>query len=299
MNMLGSKIDVLKLLLKRINHSKSAANIMSVHFLIAGIFLFSSNGCVMTKTQGDQLTYRVQHIEDEVAKLSRVRHDLEILVVGQIKELIDRTAKLERQLASFRESLSQGSFKNTQLVAEIQSLRNELEFSEHRYRDLLKDQENLAKNQIALQAAQNRIAIPPLKEEHFALAKKYYLSGKFDEAVFLFNHFIRDYPNESDLVGQSQYLLGELYRKQAETEKSIKEKENFYKKSIVSYQKIIEMYKDSVLRQEALFKMGLVLKDMGNKEGALAAFKELLNRHKNSKRANEARKEVVNLEKKR
>lgn len=294
--MLGNKIDELNSPWKATNKTVVPGIFVApVYSLIAGAFLCMS-GCFVTKAQGDRLHMQVQNLEDEVAKLQRVRHDMEVLLVGQVKDLIDRMARIERGLSSLRESLTEGSSKSTELVAEIQILRQELDQAKEQYKSLEVNQHSLAKNQQALKEVTNKIRIPPLKEDHFALAKKLYLGGQFDEATFLFEQLVKSYPDEKDLASQSYYLLGEIYRKLGDAEKSKDDAENYYKKSIVSYQKITEMYKDAILREEALFKMGSVLKQMGNTEGAKAALQELLTNHQKSKRAAEAKALLVELE---
>lgn len=259
--------------------------------------LLVGSGCFMTKSQGDKLTNQVRLIEDEIAKLQRVRHDMEILLVGQVRDLVDRIARLENHVKNFRESLSDGSSRNNELLAELQNLREELEQSQHRFRNLEQDQLSLAKNQVALKEAQNKIRIPPLKEDHFALAKKYYAGNKFDEATLLFDAFVKEYPEEKE-VGECYFTLGEINRKLAESNKSETDADILHKRAVVSYQKIIELHKDSPLREEALYKMGSILKTMGNKEGAQAAFKELLATHQNGKRVKDAKKQLADMGKK-
>lgn len=266
-----------------------------VHLAVAGVFLFLGSGCVMTKAQGDKLAHRMNYLEDEVAKLQRVRHDMEVLMVGQVKNLIDRLASLESQVMAFRESISEGSSRNNELLAELQNLRNELEQAQARYKNLEQDQQSLARNQNALKEAQNKIRIPPLKEDHFALAKKYFTANKFDEAAVLFEHFVNDYPNDKDLSYQSRYYLGESNFKLAESKETTEEKEKLYKKSVVAYQKVVEANNDNAMRIESLFKLGLALKALGNTDGSLAAFKEILSKHKKSKRAAEAKTFIAEL----
>ncbi len=293
--MAGSKTDVLNLFWVKTNAIRACVKkIAPLVFFTGGALL--TPGCVMTKAQGDRLSSQVREIEDEMAKLQRVRHDMEVLLLGQVRDIVDRIARLESQLLALRESLTEGSSRNTDLVAELQNLRDELEQAQHLYRSLEQGQQSLARNQNALQEAQNKIRVPPLKEDHFALAKKLYLAGKFDEAVFLFDQFLNTYPKEKDLGAQSSYLLGEIYRKLGDGEKSQTEAENLYKRSVVSYQKIVEAYEGSTLREEALYKIGLVLKSLGNKDGAKAAFNELLSKHANGKRVKEAKKQIADLD---
>lgn len=292
----GSKIDALNL---RWNITKQVTTFLvakaPVYVIIAGVFVVMS-GCVMTRAQGEHLQSQMRNLEDEVAKLQRVRHDMEVLLVGQVKDLIDRMARFDRQLASLRDSLTEDATKNTGLVAEIQGLRSELELAQQNYKQLEQSQQALAKSQHSAKETHKKIPIPPVKEDHFAAAKKYYLGGQHDEAIYLFDQLIATYPDEKELVGQSYYLLGEIYRKLGDGDKTPQNAEKNYKKSVVSYQKITELYKDAILREEALFKMGGVLKIMGNTEGAKAAYNELLLQHKKSKRAAEAKALLSELE---
>ncbi len=184
------------------------------------------------------------------------------------------------------------------MVSELQNLRNELEIAQNRYRNLEQDQQSIVKSQIALKEAQNKIRIPPLKDDHFALGKKYFAAKKFDESIFLFDHFIKDYPDEKDLTYQAHYYLGESNFKMAQGKEAPEEQEKLYKKSVVAFQKVVEANNDNDMRVESLFKLGLALKAMDNEEGAVAAFKELLSKHKKSKRAPSAKAELATLEKK-
>lgn len=292
MNMRMDKIDAPSLLSKDSANSPKRAPAV---IFCAGVFLLLSSGCVMSKAQGDRLTHQVREVEDEIAKLQRVRHDMEILLVGQVRDLVDRIARLENQLSNLRQTLSEGSSRNMEMRAEIEELREALDQSQNRYRNLEIDQQSLLKNQAALKEAQNKIRIPPLKEDHFALAKKYYLGGKFDEAVSLFEHYIKEYPDDKD-SGEAHYLLGEIWGKLA-TDKSPEESDRLNKKAVIAYQKVIEMYKgkNSVLREESLYKIGLVLKAINNKEGAKAAFKALVTDHGGGKRVKEAKKQLAEL----
>ncbi|HXW53215.1 MAG TPA: tetratricopeptide repeat protein [Myxococcota bacterium] len=294
----GNKIDAPSLSWKATRNLKLAdAHNAPVRLLAAGVFLCLFSGCFMTKAQGERLTHQMHNLEDEVAKLQSVRHDMEVLLVDQVKSLIDRIARLESQLTAFRTSLSEGSTRNSELVAELQNLRNELEIAQNRYRNLEQDQQSLVKNQMALKEAQNKIRVPPIKEDHFALGKKYFMAKKFDEAIFLFDQFVKDYPDEKDLTYQSHYYLGESNFKVAQGKEAEEEQERFYKKSVIAFQQVVEANTDNNMRVEALYKLGLACKNLGNTEGAVAAFKELLSKHKKSKRAAEAKSEVAKLEK--
>jgi TolA-binding protein len=263
------------------------------NLLFAGVFLCSLSGCVMTKAQGDILAKKIDYLENEMARLQRVRHDMEILL-GQVRSIVDRIGHVEGQLLSVKESLSEDSFRNTDLRTELQNLRNELEEAQNRYRNLEQEQQNLARQK---HTEVKKIEAPASKDDHFQLAKKLVADGKIDESIQLFEQFTRDYPNDREFLPKAYYFLGENYRSLAETNPSKNDADKYFKKSIVSYQKVTESKNDLTLREEALFKMGMVLKAMNNADGALAAFKELLTTHAKGKRVAEVKKQVAELEK--
>lgn len=278
--------------MKKINRLKK------ISVLTPLAFLLWCPACVMTRAEGDMLTSQVRHMEDEVAKLQRVRHDIEVLMSGQVRDLFDRMAKLEGQLSTLRESFYEGTNKSHELVSEIASLRGQLEEAQFQYKNLENDQKSLAHKQQVLKQAQNQVSIPPLKKDHFDLAKKLFAAQKYEPAIFLFDEYTKQYENDKEnkeSTGQAYYSLGEIYRTLAEAQKGPEESEKLYKKSVMSYQKVVEQKQSANLTEEALFKMGLALKALGNSKAAQAAFNELLSNNKNSKRATEAKKQLAGL----
>ncbi|MCA9507035.1 MAG: hypothetical protein KC505_01260 [Myxococcales bacterium] len=253
----------------------------------------------MTKAQGDKLSHKVNDMEGEVAKLQRVRHDMEILLSGQVRDLFDRLARLENQLNNIRQAINDGSSKNLKLITEVQDLRGELEEAQHKYRNLEQEHQSLAKNQLALKKSTEKIKVPPLKDEHFALAKKLFAAGKYNDSIYLADEFIKEYAEgkDKDALGQMYFLMGENNRKLSENKKTADDVEKYRKTAVVNYQKIVELFKVSVLREEALYQIGSILKEMGNSEGAKAAFRELLSSNEKSKRAQAAKKHLASLEK--
>jgi TolA-binding protein len=289
--MLGSKTDALKLVgckTKKLNPWLSPVCVLAAGFLF--------NGCVMTRAEGELISLKVDQLETEMARMQNMRHDMKILLEGQ-KKTIDRLVELERQLPSLRESLVDGHSKSFELISEIQNLRNELEEAQNRYKLLEEDQKNLAKNQQALKEEQKKRKIPAKLEEHFLQAKKYYDENKTDDAIFLLERFVELYPKNTKFSDQAFFLLGSSFKKNAENTDG-EEKIIFYKKSAVNFQALLsDSFKKSPIKDEALFQLGWVLKSMDNNQGAKAAFKELLLKHKDSKRLSEAKAILNELEK--
>ena len=294
MNKPGTKIVVLNLISKPVAEiARILANYKTpVRLVMPGVFLLLSPACVMTRAEGKALASQVRNMESEVAKLQRVRHDIEILMSGQVRDLFDRMSKLESQLTNLRDNLYESSNKNQELLAELGELKGQLEEAQFQYRNLENDQKALAQRALK---TQNHPAIPPLKKDHFDAAKKLQTAQQYDHAIYLFDEYIRNYQDDKESMGQAFFALGEIYNKLGETNNNQEESQKLYKKAIISYQKIIEQNQAAQLKEEALFKMGIILKALGNNEAAVAAFNELLSQNKNSKRALEAKKHLAIL----
>lgn len=294
MNRLGNKI-VAQNLDKTLTKNTRYSYIKIPALFFAGIFLCLSPGCVMTRAEGDAISLRMREVEGEMAKLQRVRHEVQVLLSGHMKELVDRVARLENQISNMRDVLSEGTTKSAQLLSELEVLRGQLEDAQARFMTLEQDQKSLAQSHLALKQAQKRMPIPQTKKDHFAAAKKLYTDAKFDDALYLLDEFVKLYEKDKEFIGQVYYYAGDIYHKLADNEKEQDNKNKFYKKSVVSLQKIVEMNHAASLREEALYKMGIILKALGNTEASMAAFNELLTAHKNSKRAAQAKKQLAEL----
>lgn len=259
-----------------------------------GVFLCNL-GCVMTRSEGENLTKRVRYAEHEMAKLQRVRHEIEVLLNGHVKELINRVGRLESQLGNMGEALVEGTKKSADLLSDLELLRGQLEEAQHRYQLLEQDQKDLLKNQMALSKAQKKIPIPPLKKDHFELAKKLLQAKKIDEALYMFEEFTRIYEKDREYLGQSYFHLGDIYWQLSGQEKEFSNKENYQKKSVIAFQKTLEKKPSPSLEADTLYKVGLVLKALGNQDASLEAFNELILKHKNSKHLPEAKKQIADL----
>lgn len=240
----------------------------------------------MTKAQGDSLTGKMHDMEGEVAKLQRVRQDLEILLDGQVKDLFERVATFETQMSALKHAIAAEAEENSRLALEIQKLRGEMEESHN--------SSAVAQYSASSSASINKSRIiPDDQKEHFAHALKTLASGKHHDGIFLLEEYIKLYPSDTENVAKGQYELGETYRKLSETAANKDEKSRQLKRAVVSYQKIIEIKKSGDLREEALYKIGLSLKELGNTDGSKAALKELISLNKNGKRGKEAQKLLV------
>lgn len=259
-----------------------------------GVFLLPS--CLMTQREGFELTKRTMRLEQEVAKLESLKHDLEVLLSTKVSDLFDRISRIENIIASIQESVFEGAKEQTQVMAELQTLRNLLDEAKNKYNILEKGHESLAKAQEKIREEKNKVTIPPLKSDHFLLAKKLYQAKRLDDALYLFEEFIKLYETDKDLADKSFFIMGDICKEKSDKEVDENIQLLFKKKAVVYWQKTIENSFNKSNKEEALYKMGLLLESMGNKALAKAAFQGLLESNKKSAHANDAKKHIANLE---
>ena len=114
---------------KTVEQNSHWKNKVLISALISALFIF--NGCLLTKVQGDSLTVRINKLEDEMAKIQSLKHDLEILLNDQLKVLLQKVATLDDQVANFKKTLEDSLLNNQKLTQELQKLSAEVEIARH------------------------------------------------------------------------------------------------------------------------------------------------------------------------
>ncbi len=114
---------------KTVEQNSRWKNKVLISALISALFIF--NGCLLTKVQGDSLTVRINKLEDEMAKIQSLKHDLEILLNDQLKVLLQKVATLDDQVANFKKTLEDSLLNNQKLTQELQKLSSEMEIAKY------------------------------------------------------------------------------------------------------------------------------------------------------------------------
>lgn len=104
-------------------------NKVFISAFISASFIF--NGCLLTKVQGDSLTTRINKLEDEMAKIQSLKHDLEILLNDQLKVLLQKVAFLDDQVTNFKKTLNDSLQENQKLTQELQKVSAEIEIAKY------------------------------------------------------------------------------------------------------------------------------------------------------------------------
>lgn len=235
--------------------------------------------CVMTRSQGDDLSGKMYKLENEVAKLQRVRHDLEVLLNDKVKDLFERIGTFESELSNLRFVLSENKDNYDRVLGELQRLQGEIDET---------------KSRSYAMARSGNSAVPADRSEHLKAAEKAFSQKNWSQAIALFEQYQKLYPDENETLAYTYVQLGEALREQALMLHG-EDKIRHLKKAVVSLQKSLSHLSNEDKKAEALLKVGMCLKDLNNTDGARAAFKELLDKMPNSKQSKDAKKLLAEL----
>ncbi len=123
----------------------------------------------------------------------------------------------------------------------------------------------------------------PSEEDLYTSARQAFDRNDLKGAQAGFEKLIQKYP-KSQLAGNSQFWLGEVYFR-----------EKWYEKAILEYQKVIENYPKGNKIPSALLKQGLSFQMLGDKENAKLILNELIRKHPESSEAAIAKTKLKEL----
>lgn len=262
--------------------------------------------CVVTRAEGDALRQDVDALKDETARLqveaSDARANRE-----KLAKLEGRLAELEATLATLRQADADSGVQLEKVVAEVQTLRGELEEARHELGQQRASVESiLARPPVAVATAATApkqddpnktvqvggLDLPTEPKEHYAFAKKFFDEQKFAESAEAFDLFL--VRHKGDLVDNAAFWKAESFYQlgNAADEKAAKEKA--YKQAILSYQRVLET-PNSAKGDGALFKIGLSFEQLGFQEEARVFYEELIAKYEKSPLVAEAKKRLKSL----
>jgi len=267
--------------------------------------LAATPACVVSRAEGDALRQDTNALKDETAHLQS-----ELAASRAKQEKLDaRIAELETTLTTLRQADADGGVQVEKLVAEVQTLRGELEETRHELGQQKASVESiLARPPVSVAAAATapKVGDDPNKplqiggqdvpadaKEHYAFAKRYFDDKKFGESAEAFDLFLNRHSGD-DFVDNAAFWKAESYYQLGGAASDKAAKEKAYKQAILSYQRVLETPK-SQKADGALFKIGLSFEQLGYDEEARVFYEELLAKHPKSPLLAEAKKRLKSL----
>ncbi len=210
----------------------------------------------------NDLEVKRKELEEALAEASRILRRNSADQGLQIEQLQQALAVIEGQVAELRMESAGSSQAQAQRTLEIQQRLNDV--ARAAGMDVAIDAEDIPKN----------------KGEHWDALTKAYRINKYSYTRALARAYVERYPKDEN-ADNAQYMIGSSYLKQSQAAAALGE-----------FQKVLSNYRKGDAIDETLYDMAQAFLQVRSCNDAGTALKALLNDHKSSKLAAEAKKEL-------
>ena len=210
----------------------------------------------------NDLEVKRKELEEALAEASRILRRNSADQGLQIEQLQQALAVIEGQVAELRMESAGSSQAQAQRTLEIQQRLNDV--ARAAGMDVPIDAEEIPKN----------------KGEHWDALTKAYRINKYSYTRALARAYVERYPKDEN-ADNAQYMIGSSYLKQSQAAAALGE-----------FQKVLSNYRKGDAIDETLYDMAQAFLQVRSCNDAGTALKALLNDHKSSKLAAEAKKEL-------
>ncbi len=241
-----------------------------------------SVGCVVMRTEGDQIQADLDHLRSDFSSLQKSEADSK-----------KRLKQLENEVFQKLKRDAQSTGESERLHEELQSLRGQLEETQHQLQQIQQTNEKGAVNAAApKETSASKLDIPGNREEHYKFAKQLFDRQDFSDAIDAFEQFSTRYKDTKALMDHVHFFIGEANYHLAKRAVGESEQKSYYKKAILAYQQLLSQFPSSPKVDETLYKVGLSLEAMGLKEDAIVFYQEIMEKHHKSDKAPLAKKRL-------
>jgi len=210
----------------------------------------------------NDLEVKRKELEDALAEASRILRRNSADQGLQIEQLQQALAVIEGQIAELRMESSGSIQAQAQRTLEMQQR--------------LDDVARAAGMDVPIDAGE----IPKSKAEHWDALTKAYRINKYSYTRALARAYVERYPKDEN-ADDAQYMIGSSYLKQGQAAAALGE-----------FQKVLSNYRRGDAIDETLYDMAQAFLQVRSCNDAGTALKALLNDHKSSKLAPEAKREL-------
>lgn len=210
----------------------------------------------------NDLEVKRKELEDALAEASRILRRNSADQGLQIEQLQQALAVIEGQIAELRMESSGSIQAQAQRTLEMQQR--------------LDDVARAAGMDVPIDAGE----IPKSKAEHWDALTKAYRINKYSYTRALARAYVERYPKDEN-ADNAQYMIGSSYLKQGQAAAALGE-----------FQKVLSNYRRGDAIDETLYDMAQAFLQVRSCNDAGTALKALLNDHKSSKLAPEAKREL-------
>ncbi len=232
----------------------------------------------------DRMAAQIEELKTELVLLQRQTQTMQDTfnkTMGELNTLIvqmsDNVSAIRRGQSAVSTSSNETATQITTMGERITATNQRMERLSEQFAQLKKVIEDIPKAPTFTQIT------PGNAEQLFAAAYSDYSRGNFDLAISEFKQYVETYPS-SELADNAQYWIGEILY----TQKKMPE-------AIAEFEKVRTVNPDGDKTAVALYKRGLILLEMGNKEAAVAQFHLLFKDYSKTKEGELATQQLQQL----
>ncbi len=223
------------------------------HLAMAGLAALLA-GCTTVPADEDPVLLKLTDLERRLIAIERVTNNDSLLdLASQVAELESQVRALRGDVETVQFQAEDSAKRQRELYLDIDDRLAKLESSPGGGAAL--NPGNGSNNGSGSDADAYQAALNQMRERQYADAAK------------SFRDFVSIYPT-SPLAGNAQYWLGESQYVMREFQNALPE-----------FQKVVDSYGDSSKVPDALLKIGYCHYELGNRDSAMAAFRQAMNNH--------------------
>ncbi len=244
-----------------VSHFRAIAPAVFVISLVIGVFAFAVTAALPVSAQNqreqkiDRMAIQVEEMKTEMTLLQRQVQSMQDTLNKASGEMSSLITQMNDNISAIRRAQSSVSTNTSDSASQMSTMGERISATDRRMEKLSEQFAQLKKliEDIPKQPVLGQVT-PGNAEQLFAAAYADYSRGNFDLALSEFRQYVETFPG-SELSDNAQYWIGEILYTQRKFAESASE-----------FEKVMTINPKGDKAPAALYKRGLVLIEMGNKQ---------------------------------
>lgn len=232
----------------------------------------------------DRMAAQLEELKTEVTMLQRQVQTMQDTFHKTSGELNTLIVQMSDNISAIRRAQSSISTNSNDTITQVSAMGERLTATNQRMERLSEQFAQIKKLIEDIPKMPTFAQITPGNAEQlFAAAYSDYSRGNYDLALSEFRQYVETYP-ASELADNAQYWVGEIFYAQKK-----------FPEAAAEFEKVAVMNQNGDKTPTALYKRGLVLLEMGNKDGAVIQFQSVAKNYPKSGEGNLALQQLQQL----
>ncbi|MBO5997069.1 MAG: tol-pal system protein YbgF [Alphaproteobacteria bacterium] len=236
-------------------------------FLFLGIFVFAVEAKADLNVDARALYDRMDRLERDITLMQRKLYkggqnaggSAQSMQEGSVQHLYAKIGDLEELVAQMTSQMEEYSHQLSVLQEEVKRINADVDFRLNEMKQTATATTPATPEPVAEKKEEKPKDAKSAYNEAFDLLKQL----KYEEAEESLQSFLKNYPDD-ELAGNAQYWLGETYYVRG-----------LYEPAAVAFATGFKNYKQNSKAADNLLKLGLSMQQLGKKQEACTAFKNL------------------------